>query len=65
VPALAGGEGIAMIDNFALALSHGLLLLAAWRLIWRRDLDVEAPPKPAARPQGFARRPAPERSPGA
>jgi len=54
-----------MIDNFALALSHGLLLLAAWRLIWRRDLDVEAPPKPAARPQGFARRPAPERSPGA
>ena len=54
-----------MIDNFALALSHGLLLLVAWRLIWRRDLDVEAPPKPAARPQGFARRRAAERSPGA
>ncbi len=37
-----------MIDNFALALSHGLLLLVAWRLIGRIDLDVEptdeAPP---------------------
>jgi hypothetical protein len=28
-----------MIDNFALALSHGLLLLAAWRLLSRPDLD--------------------------
>ena len=28
-----------MIDNFALALSHGLMLLAAWRLISRPDLD--------------------------
>ena len=28
-----------MIDNFALALSHGLLLLAAWRLLSRDDLD--------------------------
>jgi hypothetical protein len=31
-----------MIDNFALALSHGLLLLAAWRLIARPDLDDDA-----------------------
>ncbi len=54
-----------MIDNFALALSHGLLLLAAWRLMRRVDLDVEAPPKPAARPQGFFRRSASEHSPGA
>lgn len=30
-----------MIDNFALALSHGLILLAAWRLIQRPDLDRE------------------------
>ena len=58
--ALADGESIAMIDNFALAISHGLLLLAAWRLMRRPDLDVEAPPKPAERPQGFARRPASE-----
>jgi len=30
-----------VIDNFALALSHGLLLLAAWRLLFRPDLDRE------------------------
>jgi hypothetical protein len=42
-----------MIDNFALALSHGLLLLAAWRLLSRPDLDDPdiAPPPPAA-PKG-------------
>jgi len=28
-----------MIDNFALAISHGLLLLVVWRLLWRPDLD--------------------------
>lgn len=33
-----------MIDNFALALTHGLLLLAAWRLLSRPDLDDDAPP---------------------
>jgi hypothetical protein len=40
-----------MIDNFALGLSHGLLLLAAWRLLSRPDLnDDEAPaPKPPER----------------
>ena len=54
-----------MIDNFALALSHGLLLLAAWRLMRRPDLDHEAPPPRAPRPQGFARRPAREPSPRA
>ena len=38
-----------MIDNFALALSHGLLLLAAWRLMFRSDLDDDdAPPPPPA-----------------
>ena len=30
-----------MIDNFAIGLTHGLILLAAWRLLTRRDLDVE------------------------
>lgn len=30
-----------MIDNFALGLSHGLMLLAAWRLLFRDDLDRE------------------------
>jgi hypothetical protein len=30
-----------MIDNFALAVSHGLLLYAAWLLVRRPDLDRE------------------------
>ena len=33
-----------MIDNFALALSHGLLALAALRLLRRDDLDRDPPP---------------------
>jgi hypothetical protein len=33
-----------MIDLFALALSHGLLLLMALRLIGRDDLDRDPPP---------------------
>lgn len=32
-----------MIDNFALAVSHGLLMLAAWLLVRRPDLDEEPP----------------------
>lgn len=28
-----------MIDSFALFLSHGLMLLAVWRLLSRSDLD--------------------------
>lgn len=35
-----------MIDNFALALSHGLLLLLAWRLVRRPDLDDDKGPPP-------------------
>jgi hypothetical protein len=31
-----------MIDLFSLALTHGLLLLAAWRLLGRKDLDHDA-----------------------
>jgi hypothetical protein len=45
-----------MIDNFALALSHGLMFLAAWRLLTRRDLDDDSvsPPDPGAkRDRGF------------
>ena len=37
-----------MIDNLALGLSHGLMLLAAWRLLSRVDLDDAAAPPPAA-----------------
>lgn len=31
-----------MIDNFSLGLTHGLLLLAAWRLLLRPDLDDDS-----------------------
>lgn len=30
-----------MIDNFALGLTHALMLLAAWRLLSRDDLDED------------------------
>jgi hypothetical protein len=34
-----------MIDNFAIGLTHGLMMLAAIFLLLRRDLDKEAPPE--------------------
>ncbi|MES2987633.1 MAG: hypothetical protein V4808_06990 [Pseudomonadota bacterium] len=34
-----------MIDNLSLAISHGLMLLAAYLLMRRTDLDVEPSPK--------------------
>lgn len=43
-----------MVDNFSIALSHLLIALAAWRLIFRPDLDGEAPPEPDPEPGGFA-----------
>ena len=40
-----------MIDLFALGVSHGLIMLAAWRLLSRddldRDIDVPAPKEQA------------------
>nr|WP_165388305.1 hypothetical protein [Sphingomonas populi] len=33
-----------MIDNFALLVSHGLMLLAIWALLRRPDLDHEPGP---------------------
>ena len=35
-----------VIDNFALGLTHGLMLLAAWRLLSRADLDDDDAPAP-------------------
>jgi hypothetical protein len=32
-----------MIDNFSILLTHGLMLLCAWRLFSRADLDRETP----------------------
>ena len=36
-----------MIDSLVLALTHGLLLLTAWRLIHSPALDDERAPPPA------------------
>ncbi len=36
-----------MIDNFAIAVTHGLMLLAAWRLLSRPDLDDDSAPREA------------------
>ena len=33
-----------MIDLFAMGVSHGLMLLAAWRLLSRDELDRDIPP---------------------
>ena len=38
-----------MIDAFSILLTHGLILLAAWRMLARDDLDTE-PDRPAAQP---------------
>jgi hypothetical protein len=50
-----------MVDYFALALSHGLLALAAWRLMLRPDLDSD----PAEDPAGQAGSPPAKRRPRA
>ncbi len=42
-----------MVDNFSILLTHGLLLIAAWRLIHRPDLDKEDPPERDKEPAGF------------
>ncbi|MBU3992861.1 MAG: hypothetical protein KKA12_10035 [Alphaproteobacteria bacterium] len=40
-----------MVDYFALALTHALLALAAWRLVQRADLDHD-PAEDDAKPGG-------------
>ncbi len=38
-----------MIDNLALAISHGLIALTVWKLLRRPDLDSEIVPAEAKR----------------
>ena len=45
-----------MIDSFALLLTQGLMLIAAWRLVGRRDLDQEGDARPAVSKPGTKRR---------
>ncbi|MCB2059353.1 MAG: hypothetical protein R3E09_10210 [Novosphingobium sp.] len=42
-----------MVDYFALAVSHGLLALAVWRLAQRADLDRD--PVPDEKADGSAK----------
>lgn len=46
-----------MIDNFSILLTHGLMLVAAWRLLRRPDLDREGPGGAAGPFARFGRRP--------
>lgn len=39
------GARTSMVDNFAIALTHGLMALALWRLLHRDDLDAEVSPR--------------------
>ena len=50
-----------MIDSLALGLSHGLLLLAAWRLLFRPDLDdPDAPASAETTKRGWASKETPD-----
>lgn len=44
-----------MINNFAILLTHGLMMLAAWRLLRRPDLDVEPAPDKAEKEGSWPR----------
>jgi hypothetical protein len=39
-----------LIDLFTLALTHGLIVLALWRLLFRPELDAEDAPEGPRRP---------------
>ncbi len=38
-----------MVDYFAIAVTHGVMALALWRLMARDDLDREEPDEPKAK----------------
>jgi hypothetical protein len=42
-----------LVDWIALLVSHSLIALAFWRLLWRADLDDEKAPDRKHRPAGF------------
>lgn len=54
-PQTAGKQGL--IDLFTLALTHGLIALALWRMLFRPDLDADdaearAPQRPWRKARG-------------
>jgi hypothetical protein len=40
-----------MVDNFSIILTHALMALALWRLLYRDDLDHEVSPRSLWRQQ--------------
>jgi len=44
-----------MIDTFSILLAHGLLLLTAWRLLSRPDLDQDGAEQTAKKPVGWGK----------
>lgn len=42
-----------MVDTFSILLTHGLLLVALWRLAHDDTVDHEDPPEPDKDPAGF------------
>lgn len=40
-----------MIDYFTLALTHGLIALALWRMLFRPDLDADGAPPVLGAPE--------------
>ena len=53
-----------MIDLFTLALTHSLIVLALWRLLFRPELDVEDAPEGPRRPWAKDAPDAPDEGPG-
>jgi len=51
-----------MVDYLTLALTHGLMALALWRMLFRRDLDQDG--AQAVTPRQPWRRASPKRSGG-
>jgi hypothetical protein len=53
-----------LIDLFTLALTHGLIVLALWRLTFRDELDVEEAPGRRGKPWLASAPAAPDEAPG-
>jgi len=50
-----------MVDYFSLVLSHGVLLIAFWRLMQRDDLDTEAPRNESSQDTAAGQEPEPRK----
>jgi hypothetical protein len=46
-----------MIDNFSIGLTHGLMLLVAWRLMFRADIDDDNASETPVKPKRWGKEP--------